>query len=85
VKMGAFNRIEYVNPEVDRFLQEGAVTLDADTRRALFEQAMELTMADRAYISIVVLQTVWAADADKVTLTPRADEETLAYFIRPVE
>ena len=85
VKMGAFNRIEYVNEEVDRLLEEGAVTLDADKRRDLFEQAMEHTMADRAYISIVVLQTVWAADADKVTMTPRSDEETLAYFIRPLE
>jgi len=83
IKMGAFNRIEYYHPEVDRLLEEGARELDADRRRKLFEGAMELTMADRAYISIVVLQTVWAGAADKVVVTPRADEETLAYFIRP--
>jgi peptide/nickel transport system substrate-binding protein len=40
-------------------------------------------MADRAYISIVVLQTVWAGNKDKVVVTPRSDEETLAYFIAP--
>ena len=85
VKMGAFNRIEYVNPEVDRLLQAGAQELDAETRRGLFEQAMELTMADRAYISIVVLQTVWAGASGKVVVTPRADEDTLAYFIRPAK
>lgn len=86
VKMGAFNRIGYHNEEVDRLLEEGAREPDADKRRALFEQAMEQTMADRAYISIVVLQSVWAGRADKVTMTPRADEETLAYFMKkPVE
>jgi len=42
-------------------------------------------MADRAYISIVVLQSVWAGRADKVVITPRADEETLAYFIKPAK
>jgi peptide/nickel transport system substrate-binding protein len=83
VKMGAFNRIEYHNEEVDRLLEEGAREIDADKRRALFEEAMEKIMADRAYISIVVLQTVWAGNKDKVVVTPRSDEETLAYFIAP--
>ena len=85
VKMGAFNRIEYHNPDVDKLMQAGAKELDADKRRAYFEEAMEKTMADRAYISIVVLQTVWAGHKDKVVVTPRADEETLAYFIQPVK
>ena len=85
VKMGAFNRIGYLNEEVDKLLQEGVQEADADKRRALFEQAMEKTMADRAYISIVVLQSVWAGRADKVVITPRADEETLAYFIKPAK
>jgi peptide/nickel transport system substrate-binding protein len=85
VKMGAFNRIEYHNEEVDRLLEEGATEIDADKRRALFEGAMEKIMADRAYISIVVLQTVWAGNKDKVVVTPRSDEETLAYFIAPAK
>ncbi len=83
VKMGAFNRIEYKNDEVDRLMQEGVKELDADKRRALFEQAMEKTMADRAYISIVVLQSVWAGAKDKVVVPTRADEETQAFFIQP--
>jgi len=85
VKMGAFNRIEYHNPDVDKLMQAGAKELDADMRRAYFEEAMEKTMADRAYISIVVLQTVWAGNKDKVVVMPRADEETLAYFIQPAK
>jgi len=82
-KMGAFNRVEYHNPEVDTLLEKGAVELDADKRRAFFEEAMEKTMADRVYISIVVLQAVWAAAKDKAVVPPRADEDTLAYFIKP--
>ncbi len=83
LKLGAFNRIEYANPRVDALLQEGATQLDADKRRALYEEAMALTMADKAYVSIVQLQTVWAAKAGKLTFAPRFDEDTLAFFIKP--
>jgi peptide/nickel transport system substrate-binding protein len=85
LKLGAFNRIEYSNPEVDAAMQAGIGELDAEARRAYFEKAMELTMADRAYIPIVNLETVWAGRTDKVTYTPRADEDTLAYYIEPAE
>ncbi len=83
VKLGAFNRIEYYNAEVDKALQAGVKTLDDAKRRAHFEKAMEITMADRAYIPIVVLQTVWAATKGKIALDPRTDEDTLAFFIKP--
>jgi peptide/nickel transport system substrate-binding protein len=83
VKLGAFNRIEYHNPKVDELLQEGATELDADKRRALYEEAMALTMADKVYISIVQLQTVWAAKAGMLEFAPRFDEDTLAFFIKP--
>ncbi len=84
VKMGAFNRIEYENPKVDEFMQAGSKELDADKRRDFYEKAMELTVEDRAYIPVVVLQTVWAADPETVgDMTVRADEETLAYYIYP--
>jgi len=83
VKMGAYNRLGYSNPAIDTALQEGAATLDATKRRALFEKAMELTMADRVYIPVVGLSTVWAATRGKFKLTPRIDENTLAFFIKP--
>lgn len=81
VKLGAFNRIEYKNDEVDRLLQEGAKMLDSDLRRATYEDAMERVMADKAYISIVQLQEVWGAKAGTLDFTPRHDGDTLAFFI----
>jgi peptide/nickel transport system substrate-binding protein len=83
LKLGAFNRIEYSNPKVDELLQAAGKELDDAKRRSLYEQAMELIMADRAYISIVTLQTVWAAAKGKLKMTPRSDEDTLAFFIHP--
>ncbi|MGQ0663648.1 MAG: ABC transporter substrate-binding protein [Pseudomonadota bacterium] len=83
VQLGPFNRIAYSNPEVDKVLQEAVKTLDDAKRRALFERAMEISMADRPMIPIVVLQTVWAVNGERVTMNPRADEDTLAYFVRP--
>ncbi len=84
-KLGAFNRLEYKNEEVDLLLQAGATELDADKRRAFYEEAMEKTMADQVYISLVQLQTVWATAADELVLSPRFDEDTLAFFIKPKE
>ncbi|GAB4185342.1 MAG: ABC transporter substrate-binding protein [Thalassobaculales bacterium] len=83
VKLGAFNRNGYKNAEVDKLLQEGARELNDAKRRALFERAMEISMADRAMLPLVVLQVVWAGQAGKVSYNPRADEDTLAYFIKP--
>ncbi|MBS8262756.1 ABC transporter substrate-binding protein [Roseibium polysiphoniae] len=83
VKLGAFNRTGYSNPDVDRLLQAGATMLDADARRAAYEEAMELVVADKVLNSIVQLQTVWGAQAGKYEFTPRADEDTLAFFIKP--
>ena len=42
-------------------------------------------MEDRALIPTVILQTVWAAKADTLDMTPRVDQETRAYAITPVE
>ena len=83
LKLGAFNRIQYENEKVDGLLQAAATELDAPKRRALYEEAMALIMADKAYIPIVQLQTVWAAQAGKLNLKPRYDEDTLAFFITP--
>ncbi|TMM51724.1 ABC transporter substrate-binding protein [Sulfitobacter sabulilitoris] len=83
VKLGAYNRIEYKNDDVDTLLQTGAKMMNPDERRATYEEAMEKVMADKAYISIVQLQTVWGSKAGTVEFTPRFDEDTLAFFIKP--
>ena len=44
---------------------------------------MEKVMADKAYISLVQLQTVWGAKAGMLKFDPRFDEDTLAFFITP--
>ncbi|MFO8126227.1 ABC transporter substrate-binding protein [Yoonia sp.] len=82
---GNFNRTGYANPEFDEVFVEGTQTLDADERRALYEEASLIAMEDRALIPTVILQTVWAAEADTVTFTPRVDQETRAYEIKPVD
>jgi peptide/nickel transport system substrate-binding protein len=51
----------------------------------MYEAAMALIVADEAYLSIVQLQTVWAARAGAYILAPRYDEDTLAFFIQPAE
>ncbi len=83
VKLGAFNRIEYKNDEVDTLLQQAATELDEVKRRAFYEDAMAKIMADKAYISLIQLQTVWGTKAGTLTFNPRFDEDTLAFFIRP--
>ena len=57
--------------------------MDPDERRAAYEEAMEKVMADKAYISLVQLQTVWGAKAGMLDFDPRFDEDTLAFFIKP--
>ena len=44
---------------------------------------MAKIMADKAYISIVQLQTVWGTKAGALMFEPRFDEDTLAFFIKP--
>ncbi|MFN3937016.1 MAG: ABC transporter substrate-binding protein [Gemmobacter sp.] len=83
LRLGAFNRILYSNPDVDAELQAGIGELDDAKRRAHFERAMEMVVADRAYIPIVNLETVWAARKGVVTYEGRVDEDTLAYWIKP--
>ena len=80
---GAYNRTSYSNPELDALIEEGSVELDETKRRAIFEEAMAMAAAARVLIPIVQLQSVWAAKAGMLKLTPRTDQDTLAYFIKP--
>lgn len=80
---GNFNRSGYSNPEFDKVFGEGSQTLDPEARKKLYEQASVIAMEDRALIPTVILQTVWAAKADTIDMTPRVDQETRAYAITP--
>ena len=80
---GNFNRSGYSNAEFDRVFGEGSQTLDPEARKKLYEEASLIAMEDRALIPTVILQTVWAAKADTLDMTPRVDQETRAYAITP--
>lgn len=81
--LGGWNRNGYSRPELDKLIVDAAAEIDDAKRRQMYEKVFTTVLADRAWLPIVQLQTVWAGRADKVVLTPRADEETLAYFVKP--
>jgi peptide/nickel transport system substrate-binding protein len=83
-RMGAFNWRGYRNDRLDAALQAAAVEMDDGKRRALLEESNRLFMADRPSLPLVAVSSAWAVVKDKVAMPkPRADEDTLAYDIRP--
>ena len=83
VGLGNFNRSNYNNPEVNKLLLDGSRTLDDARRREMFVRAAEISMNDRPMLPIVMPQTVWAMGKNKLSFTPRVDQESLAYAITP--
>lgn len=81
--LGAFNVRGYANPEMDKLVEDAAAEMDSDTRRGLLEKANDLVATDRPDLPLATLLSAWALKKDKVVLTPRADEDTLAMNIRP--
>lgn len=82
-KMGAFNILGYKNPEMDKVLQDAGVEMDEGKRRGLLEKANELLLKDRQRLPVVAVGSAWAMQKDKVKITPRVDEDTLAMNIKP--
>ena len=84
-KMGAFNVLGYKNPEMDTLLQEAAIEMDEAKRRGFLEKANELVLKDRQRLPIVAVGSAWAMQKDKVKITARVDEDTLAMNIKPAK
>ena len=84
-KMGAFNVLGYKNADMDKALQDAAVEMDEAKRRALLETANSLVLKDRQRLPIVAVGSAWAMQKDKVKITPRVDEDTLAMNIKPAK
>jgi len=82
---GVFNHFSYSNDKIDGLVEEALGTIDADKRKALLEEAMNVTMEDLMAIPIVNLSAIWAGNSTKVTYQPRADEDTLAINATPVQ
>ena len=83
VGFGNFNRSGYSNPEVNALILEGARTLDDEKRRAMFSRAAEISMNERPMLPIVMPQSIWAMSKNKLSFTPRMDQETLAQVVTP--
>jgi peptide/nickel transport system substrate-binding protein len=84
-KLGAFNVRGYSNPKMDALIEQAAVEMDPAKRKALLEEGNRLVASDRPSLPIASVVTVWAMQKAKVTIVPRADEDTLAMNIRPVK
>ncbi len=81
-RWGPFNVSSYCNAELDALINTAMGTIDADKRRALFQEANAKAVADFGQIPIVTLKAVWAG-RNTLVFPPRSDEETLAFEIRP--
>jgi peptide/nickel transport system substrate-binding protein len=81
-RWGPFNVSHYCNRELDDLIGRAMETIDSERRRAMFQEAHAKAVADYGQIPIVTLKTVWAG-RNTLTFTPRADEDTIAWLIRP--
>lgn len=85
-RMGAFNWRGYKNEQMDKLLQDAAIEMDDGKRRGFLEQANALFMVEKPSLPLVSVSSAWALVKDKVVLTKlRADEDTLAYDVRPAK
>jgi peptide/nickel transport system substrate-binding protein len=83
-RLGAFNWRNYKNPEVDKLLEDAAVEMDEGKRRGMLQQAGALFRGDRPLLPLVQVSSAWVLRKDKVSMPkPRADEDTLAYDLKP--
>jgi peptide/nickel transport system substrate-binding protein len=82
-RLGAFNVLGYVNPEMDKLLQDAGVEMDEAKRRKLLEDANALVDKDKQRLPLVAVSSAWAMQKDKVTIKARVDEDTLAMNVKP--
>ena len=80
--LGLWNRNGYARPDLDTAIVKADAELDDDRRRAGYESILRNVIADRAWLPVVQLKTTWATRST-VAMVPRADEETLAYTMKP--
>jgi peptide/nickel transport system substrate-binding protein len=80
--LGGANRGRYSSPEVDRLLGQALVTLDAEARRKMLQDAQALVYAEDGYMPLFHEVAVWAARAD-VHFEPSAAQFNILYTARP--
>jgi peptide/nickel transport system substrate-binding protein len=80
--MGGSNRGRYSNPKMDAILAQALGTVDDEKREKLLQQASEIAIGDMGLIPLHYQINVWAMRKG-LAYAPRADEYTLAQFVRP--
>jgi peptide/nickel transport system substrate-binding protein len=80
--MGGTNRGRYSNPAMDARLEEAMRTVDDARREELLRKASRLVIADYGLLPLHFELSVWAMRRD-LTYAGRADQATLAQFVRP--
>lgn len=84
-KLGAFNLLGYKNAEVDKLIEDASVEMDEAKRNTMLSDAAAIVAKDRPRLAITAIGSAWAMQKDKVTISPRVDEDTLAMDIKPVK
>jgi len=83
-QMGTFSWSGYVNPELDKLIEDAGLELDTEKRRAMLGEAMAIVARERTHVPIAIIGSAWAMRANKVQFTPRVDEDTMAMNMKPV-
>ncbi len=81
---GAVNRARYSNPEVDALVAKAMATADDGKREQVLIEAQRKVFADVALIPLHIQKNIWGMRAG-LTYEPRADEESLAMFVKPAK
>lgn len=82
--IGGANRGRYSSDEVDALLQKALVTLDAEERRGLLQEAQAIVHEDHGYMPLYHEVAVWAAGAD-IHFEPNAAQYNIFYTARAAD
>src|SRR5262252_3691552 len=82
--LGAVNWGRYSNPKVDYVIEQALQQVNDDNRSQMLQQATRMAMSDLGLMPIHFQFTIWAS-SKKIQYTPRTDEYTLAFLVRPVK
>ncbi|MBS0124097.1 ABC transporter substrate-binding protein [Thetidibacter halocola] len=81
---GGTNRGQYSNTAMDDLLTQALATVDDAKRQELLREASRVAMADWAIIPLHFEVTPWAMKKS-LSYTPRVDQYTLPYDVRPAQ
>lgn len=79
--LGVSNRRFYSDPKLDAMLAEADATFDAGERERRTQAAVRYAMEQRAALPLFFLKASWGLRRD-LTLSPRADQYTMATTVR---